>query len=89
MKTETKNKIFGTAMAGILAAGLSMAKITPAFADDAPAADGDKMDKAEKASCKGKDGCKGKGSCKGKKHMKHMKKKDMKKDMPMEDKKAE
>ncbi len=76
MKTEMKNKLLGTAMAGILAAGLSMAKIAPAFAEgDAAPADGDKAATAEKASCKGKAGCKGKGSCKGKKHHKGAKKK--------------
>ena len=69
MKTEMKNKLLGTAMAGILAAGLSMAKITPAFAEgDAAPADGDKP-----AAEKHKDGCKGKNGCKGKKH--HKKKK--------------
>lgn len=85
MKKETKKLILGTAMAGVFAAGISMAKITPAFAQDAGT---DSKPAAEKNSCKGKEGCKGKeahakngckgsckskNGCKGKKH--HGKKK--------------
>ncbi|MBI3542337.1 MAG: hypothetical protein HY075_03570 [Deltaproteobacteria bacterium] len=68
MKNETKKILLSTAMAGIFAAGVSMAKIAPAFADEAG---GDKAPAKAKNSCKGscksKDGCKGKKKAHGKK----------------------
>lgn len=68
-KKDTKKLLLNAAVAGIFAAGMTTAKLAPAFAQEGDA----EKPAAEKASCKGKEGCGGKadeakekGSCHGK-----------------------
>lgn len=60
---ESNSKLFTVAVAGLVAAGLSMGTAAKAFADHNP---DHAQDAKSKDGCNGKDGCESKDGCEGK-----------------------